>query len=129
MTEPIGVYGETKLAGEKAIVASGCNYIILRTAWLYSVWGNNFLKTMLKLTKERESLNVVFDQIGTPTYAGDLADAIGWIIDHRMIEKKIFIISLTKVYALGMTLPWLLVSWVKICVISVLSTLMNILAK
>lgn len=84
---------------------------------------------MLKLTKERESLNVVFDQIGTPTYAGDLADAIGWIIDHRMIEKKIFIISLTKVYALGMTLPWLLVSWVKICVISVLSTLMNILAK
>jgi dTDP-4-dehydrorhamnose reductase len=88
MPEPIGIYGKTKFAGEKAIVASGCNYIILRTAWLYSVWGNNFFKTMLRLTKERESLNVVFDQIGTPTYAGDLADAIGWIIDHRMIDKK-----------------------------------------
>ncbi len=62
MTGPIGVYGQTKLDGENAIVKSGCNYIIIRTAWLYSVWGNNFLKTMLKLTKEKESLNVVFDR-------------------------------------------------------------------
>ena len=88
MTGPIGVYGQTKLDGENAIVKSGCNYIIIRTAWLYSVWGNNFLKTMLKLTKEKESLNVVFDQVGSPTYAGDLAEAIEWIIDRKMIDQK-----------------------------------------
>lgn len=88
MTGPIGVYGQTKLDGENAIVKSGCNYIIIRTAWLYSVWENNFLKTMLKLTKEKESLNVVFDQVGSPTYAGDLAEAIEWIIDRKMIDQK-----------------------------------------
>lgn len=88
MTEPTGIYGKTKLAGENAVVNSGCNYIILRTAWLYSIWGNNFVKTMLKLTKEREALNVIIDQIGTPTYAGDLADAIDWIIKRRMVDQK-----------------------------------------
>ena len=72
-TAPLSVYGRTKLAGEQAVEASGCSYLILRTAWLYSAFGNNFLKTMLRLTAERESLKVIFDQIGTPTYAGDLA--------------------------------------------------------
>ena len=88
MTEPTGVYGKTKLAGEEAVVNSGCNYIILRTAWLYSAWGKNFVKTMLKLTEEKDILPVIFDQIGTPTFAGDLADAIGWILDRRMTDKK-----------------------------------------
>ncbi len=87
-TNPIGVYGKTKLAGENAVIDSGCDHIILRTSWLYSKWGKNFVKTMLKLTKEKNALNVIFDQIGTPTYAGDLADAIGWIIDHRMTDKQ-----------------------------------------
>ena len=87
-TEPTGVYGKTKLAGEEAVVNSGCNYIILRTAWLYSAWGKNFVKTMLKLTKEKDALPVIFDQIGTPTFAGDLADAIGWILDRRLTGKQ-----------------------------------------
>lgn len=80
-TAPLGVYGRTKLAGEQAVAASGCNYLIFRTAWLYSEFGNNFLKTMLRLTSERESLNVVFDQVGTPTYAGDLAMALFLVIE------------------------------------------------
>ena len=80
-TAPLGAYGRTKRAGEEAIVKAGCRYLILRTAWLYSEYGNNFLKTMLRLTAERESLNVVFDQVGTPTYAGDLALAIFSILE------------------------------------------------
>ena len=72
-TNPLGVYGTTKLHGEQAIQEVGAKAIIIRTAWLYSEFGNNFLKTMLRLTAEKESLNVVFDQVGTPTYAGDLA--------------------------------------------------------
>lgn len=80
-TNPLGVYGRTKLAGEQAIIASGCRHIIIRTAWLYSVHGKNFVKTMLSLMATRPSLNVVFDQVGTPTYAGDLADVIGTIIN------------------------------------------------
>ena len=78
---PLGVYGRTKLNGELAIKESGCKALIFRTAWLYSEFGNNFLKTMLRLTAEREELNVVFDQVGAPTYAGDLALAIFSIIE------------------------------------------------
>ena len=78
---PLGAYGRTKLHGEQAIAEVGCKAIIIRTAWLYSEFGNNFLKTMLRLTAEKESLNVVFDQVGTPTYAGDLALAIFSIIE------------------------------------------------
>ena len=80
-TSPLGVYGRTKLHGEQTIEKSGCKALIFRTAWLYSEFGNNFLKTMMRLTAEREQLNVVFDQIGTPTYAGDLALAIFSIIE------------------------------------------------
>ena len=83
---PLGVYGRTKLHGEQAILESGCKAIIIRTAWLYSEFGNNFLKTMMRLTAEKEQLNVVFDQVGTPTYAGDLALAIFSIIEAGVYE-------------------------------------------
>ena len=73
---PTGVYGATKLLGEQKIIATGCKYIIIRTAWLYSEFGKNFCKTMLNLTATKPKLNVVFDQCGTPTYAWDLAAAI-----------------------------------------------------
>lgn len=73
---PVSAYGRTKYAGELAVRASGCRYIIIRTAWLYSEYGKNFLKTMMKLTSERNEVKVVNDQIGTPTYALDLAKAI-----------------------------------------------------
>ncbi|HOD68885.1 MAG: dTDP-4-dehydrorhamnose reductase [Bacteroidaceae bacterium] len=81
-TDPLGVYGRTKLAGEKALCESGCRFIILRTAWLYSPYGNNFVKTIRRLTSERDSINVVFDQVGSPTYAADLAFAIFDIIEN-----------------------------------------------
>lgn len=77
---PTGVYGLTKLHGEQNIQASGCDYIIIRTAWLYSEFGKNFVKTMLNLTATKPELKVVFDQVGTPTYAGDLAQAIVTIL-------------------------------------------------
>lgn len=80
-TDPLGVYGKTKLAGERAIEASGCRHLIFRTAWLYSVFGNNFVKTMRRLTAERDQLSVVFDQVGTPTYAADLAALIIHILE------------------------------------------------
>lgn len=86
-TEPLGVYGKTKLAGEKSIEATGCANIIIRTAWLYSPFGKNFVKTMRDLTSSRESLKVVFDQVGTPTYAGDLAEAICRIIETGQLDK------------------------------------------
>jgi len=73
---PTGVYGKTKLHGEQNIMASGCQYVILRTAWLYSEYGKNFVKTMINLTSTKPQLKVVFDQVGTPTYALDLAKAI-----------------------------------------------------
>ena len=73
---PTGVYGATKLLGEQKIIATGCKYIIIRTAWLYSEFGKNFCKTMLNLTATKLQLKVVFDQCGTPTYAWDLATAI-----------------------------------------------------
>ena len=81
---PLGAYARTKLKGEQAIAEVGAKAIIIRTAWLYSEFGNNFLKTMLRLTAEKESLNVVFDQVGTPTYAGDLALVIFSIIEGNL---------------------------------------------
>ena len=86
-TAPLGVYGSTKLAGEKEIEKYGCRWIILRTAWLYSPYGRNFVKTMRQLTAERDSLKVVFDQVGTPTYARDLASLIATIIDRGMLDR------------------------------------------
>ena len=83
---PTGVYGLTKLHGEEKIQAVGCNHIILRTAWLYSEFGSNFVKTMLNLTATKPQLKVVFDQTGTPTYAGDLADAIFNIVENKKFE-------------------------------------------
>ena len=82
-SNPTGVYGLTKLHGEEAIARSGCKALIFRTAWLYSEHGKNFVKTMLNLTATKPSLNVVFDQVGTPTYARDLAQAIYNIISNR----------------------------------------------
>ena len=83
---PTGVYGFTKLHGEQNIQATGVNYIIFRTAWLYSEFGKNFVKTMLNLTSTNPQLKVVFDQVGTPTYAYDLAKAIYDIIENRKFE-------------------------------------------
>lgn len=82
-TDPIGAYGKTKLAGEQSIDRVGCKALIFRTAWLYSIYGNNFVKTMQRLTNERENLTVVFDQVGTPTHAADLAQAIFSIIENN----------------------------------------------
>lgn len=79
-TKPISVYGKTKRAGELAVLDNADTAIVIRTAWLYSTYGNNFVKTMRRLGSERETLNVVADQIGTPTYAADLAKAITEII-------------------------------------------------
>lgn len=86
-TSPLGVYGKTKLAGEDAIRRVGCKYLIFRTAWLYSEFGNNFVKTMIRLTTEKDSLKVVFDQVGSPTYAGDLGKLIFSIIEKRQYEQ------------------------------------------
>lgn len=83
---PTGVYGLTKLHGEQKIQAVGGNYIIIRTAWLYSEFGKNFVKTMINLTATKPQLKVVFDQCGTPTYAGDLADTIFTILENRKFE-------------------------------------------
>lgn len=78
---PTGVYGQTKLQGERNIIESGCKHVIVRTAWLYSEFGKNFVKTMLHLTANKPQLKVVFDQVGTPTYALDLAEALAVIIE------------------------------------------------
>ncbi len=83
---PTGVYGLTKLHGEQNIIASGCKHLIIRTAWLYSEFGKNFCKTMLSLTATKPQLKVVFDQVGTPTYAYDLAKAIVDIVEARKYE-------------------------------------------
>lgn len=81
---PTGVYGETKKAGEQNILSSGCDYVTIRTSWLYSEYGKNFVRTMLRLTSEKPEIKVVFDQTGTPTYAKDLAGAILTVIeDYR----------------------------------------------
>ncbi len=87
-TNPQTVYGRTKLAGEKAIKKSGCLAIIIRTAWLYSEYGTNFVKTILRLAKEKGELNVVADQVGTPTYAADLAAAIVRILSDECVADK-----------------------------------------
>ena len=80
---PAGVYARTKLQGEENVRASGCDHVILRTAWLYSEFGKNFCRTILRLLREKPSIKVVFDQVGTPTYALDLARAICRIISDR----------------------------------------------
>lgn len=87
---PTGVYGLTKLHGEQGIIATNCNYVIIRTAWLYSEFGKNFVKTMLSLTATKPQLKVVFDQVGTPTYALDLAKTIGVIIEDYEKEFSLF---------------------------------------
>lgn len=84
---PTGVYGLTKLHGEQNIEKVGCNHVIIRTAWLYSEFGKNFVKTMLNLTATKPQLKVVFDQVGTPTYARDLADAILVVIEEYKKES------------------------------------------
>ena len=83
---PTGVYGLTKLHGEENIIATGCDYVIIRTSWLYSEFGRNFCKTMMNLTATKPQLKVVFDQVGTPTYALDLAEFIAHIINIRKFE-------------------------------------------
>ena len=85
---PTGVYGLTKLHGEERIIATGCNHVIIRTAWLYSEFGKNFCKTMLALTATKPQLKVVFDQVGTPTYALDLARAIEVVLADYAAELK-----------------------------------------
>ncbi|SFE68211.1 dTDP-4-dehydrorhamnose reductase [Flavobacterium xueshanense] len=89
-TKPINVYGVTKLAGEKACLQENPDAIIIRTSWVYSSFGANFVKTMSKLMQERDHLNVVADQIGSPTYAGDLAQAIMTIVTHDIWQPGIY---------------------------------------
>lgn len=89
-TNPINVYGVTKLAGEKACLTANPQAIIIRTSWVYSSFGNNFVKTMSRLMQERDSLNVVNDQTGSPTYAADLAQAIVAIINHSNWQAGIY---------------------------------------
>ena len=84
---PQSAYGRTKLAGEKAIIESGCRYMIFRTAWLYSSFGGNFMQTMYEKTASEPVVRVVSDQVGTPTYAQDLADVIAGIIDTDMLDR------------------------------------------
>lgn len=104
-TGPTSVYGKTKLQGEQAIKIIGCNHIIIRTAWLYSEYGKNFVKTMMNLTANRPELKVVFDQVGSPTYAYDLAEAIFNIIEKKSyIGKMEFTIIVTKEFVAGMIL-------------------------
>ena len=84
---PLNAYGRTKLSGERAVTKSGCKSIILRTSWLYSEFGKNFVKTMRNLTATHKEIKVVADQFGTPTYAGDLAEAIVQIIENKKYDK------------------------------------------
>lgn len=115
---PTGAYGRTKLEGEKYIQATGCDYVILRTAWLYSEYGKNFVKTMLNLTATKPQLKVVFDQAGTPTYAYDLAKTIQTILQDYTAEsptngysKTGIYHSVTKAYVPGTTLRKPLPQW------------------
>lgn len=86
-TNPQSVYGSTKLLGERKVMAACGDAVIIRTAWLYSEFGNNFVKTMIRLGNERDSLGVVFDQVGTPTYALDLASAVYAVMDRRLADS------------------------------------------
>lgn len=95
---PTGVYGATKLEGEQNIEAVGCDHVIIRTAWLYSEFGKNFVKTMLNLTATKPKLNVVFDQAGTPTYAYDLALVIKTVLADYAAENSQSVYSKTGVY-------------------------------
>ena len=98
---PIGVYGDTKREGELSVLNSGIDGIIIRTSWLYSSYGNNFVKTMLRLGKDRGELGVIFDQIGTPTYARDLAQTCLSILSQKnkvkLVKMVTYIIFLMKV--------------------------------
>ena len=85
--QPLGVYGATKLQGEEAVRASGCKYLIFRTAWLYSPYGRNFVKTVRRLTAEKPDMKCVFDQVGTPTYAADLAALILKVIAEDKLDR------------------------------------------
>lgn len=89
-TNPLSVYGASKLAGEEQVMAANPDAVIIRTSWVYSSFGNNFVKTILRLCKERESLNVIFDQVGTPTYARDLAAAVLHIIQLPTWQPGIY---------------------------------------
>lgn len=95
---PTGVYGMSKLQGERAIQNIECKHIIIRTSWLYSEFGKNFCKTMIHLTSEKPELKVVFDQVGTPTYALDLANAIAVILDDYRVKKESVVYDNTGVY-------------------------------
>ena len=104
---PTGVYGRTKLHGEQAIEKVGCKHIIIRTAWLYSEFGNNFVKTMRKLTAERDRLNVVFDQVGTPTYALDLAKTIEVFIEKlKIVNSQLSIVNSIYNYSNEGVISW-----------------------
>ena len=107
-THPIGVYGQTKLEGETEVIQNCDKHFIIRTSWVYSQFANNFMKTMLRLGSERDELNVVADQIGTPTNAVDLAEALVTIIGHTEsaveVQTTEFTISATKAFVLGMIL-------------------------
>jgi len=94
-TNPIGVYSLTKLEGEQEVTKNLVNHFIIRTSWLYSEHGNNFMKTMIKLSQDRDLLNIVADQIGTPTYAKDLAETIMKVLLAGMILQKQFLKKVT----------------------------------
>ena len=102
---PTGVYGLTKLHGEENILSSGCEFILLRTAWLYSEFGKNFVKTMLNLTATKQQLKVVFDQAGTPTYALDLSRAIFDIVEGRKSQGNTGIYHYSNEECSGLTSP------------------------
>lgn len=85
---PLSEYGRSKLEGEKAVLASGCRYMIFRTAWLFSPYGKNFVRTIMMKADAQSSISVVSDQIGTPTYASDLVEAIFHIVDEGMLDKE-----------------------------------------